>query len=176
ARALAEPIRERLQLEEDAAVRTAATLADLADDAAGDVVAGQQFRRPPRILPLILFAQHVEETLFLVLGRLRFVVIRDVAKHESATGAVAQHAAFAANAFRDQNALDARRPHHAGRVELDELHVDEFGPGVVAERVAVASVLPGVARNLVGFADAARGEDDRLGREDGPPAGFAVVG
>src|SRR5262249_10189326 len=45
--ALSEPVAEGLQLEEDAAVRAAASLADLAADATSDVVARQQFRRAP---------------------------------------------------------------------------------------------------------------------------------
>src|SRR5262249_43684242 len=165
-----------LQFEEDTAVRAAAAFAHFADDAAGDVIASQEFRRPPRVLSLVLLAQDVQESLLLVLGRLRLIVVRDVAEHEPATSAVAQYAAFAADAFRNQNALDARRPDHPRRVELNEFHVDQFGAGVVAERVAVAGVFPGIARDLVSFANAARGEDDRLGAKDRPPAAFAVIG
>ena len=143
----------------------------LADDAAGDVVARQQLRRAVGVL----VAQHVAEAFFLVLRRLRFVVVRDVAEHEPVALAVPQHAALAANAFGDEDAADARRPDHAGRVELHELHVDEFGPGVVGERVAVAGVLPRVARDLVRLADAAGGQNDGLGLEDDEPAALAVV-
>ncbi len=61
-------------------------------------------------------------------------------------------------------------------MELDELHVDQLGPGVVGERVAVAGVFPRIARDLVRLADAAGRQDDRLRPEDGPAAAFAIVG
>ena len=60
-------------------------------------------------------------------------------------------------------------------MELDELHVDQFGAGVVGERVAVAGVLPAVAGDLVGAADAAGRQHDRLGLEDAEAAALAVV-
>ena len=50
-------------------------------------------------------------------------------------------------------------------MELHELHVDEIGARLVGQRLAVAAVLPGVRGHLVGLADPARREDDRLGRE-----------
>ena len=55
-----------------------------------------------------------------------------------------QHAAFAAHALGDENAAHARRPDHARRMELDELHVLQRGAGVIGERMAVAGVLPAV--------------------------------
>ena len=48
-------------------------------------------------------------------------------------------------------------------------------PGVIGERVAVAGVLPAVARDLVGAADAAGREHDRLRAEDLEAAALAVV-
>ena len=87
-----------------------------------------------------------------------------------------QDAALAAHAFGDEDALDARRPDHPGGMELDELHVDQLGAGAVGERVAVAGAFPAVARDLVGAADAAGGEDHRLGREHVEAAALAVVG
>ena len=90
--------------------------------------------------------------------------------------AVLQHAAFAAHALGDENALDARRPDHPGRMELDELHVDELGARAIRQRVAVAGAFPAVARDLVGAAQPAGREDDRLGREQVEPAALAVVG
>src|SRR5205823_4180209 len=48
--ALLYPRGEALQLEEYPAVRAAAALLDLANDAAGDVVARQQLRRAARVL------------------------------------------------------------------------------------------------------------------------------
>ena len=175
-RALSEPLGERLQFEEHAAVRAAAALLHLAHDAPRDVVAGEQLRGSPRVLALVLGAEHILEAFFFVLGGLRAVVLRDVAEHEPRAGVVPQHAALAAHAFRDQNAANGRRPHHAGGVELHELHVDEFRARVVGERVPVAGVLPRVRRDLVRLADAAGRENDRLRAEHGPPAALAVVG
>jgi hypothetical protein len=55
-------------------------------------------------------------------------------------------------------------------MELDELHVDELGARRVGQGVPVGAVLPGVRGHLVGLADAARGEDRRLGRERDRPS------
>ena len=60
-------------------------------------------------------------------------------------------------------------------MELHELHVDQLGAGVVGERVAVAGVLPAVARDLVGAADAAGGQHDRLGAKQLEAAALALV-
>ena len=59
--------------------------------------------------------------------------------------AVEQHAPFAADAFGDQRAADARRPDHARRMELHELHVDQIGAGPQRHRVPVGRVFPRVA-------------------------------
>src|SRR5206468_9488234 len=68
-----------------------------------------------------------------------------------------------------------RRPDHPGRVELDELHVNQVGARPQRERVAVAGVLPGVGRDLPRLADAAGGEHDGLGFEEDELAGIAPV-
>ena len=47
-------------------------------------------------------------------------------------------------------------------MELHELHVLQFRAGIVGKRVAVARVLPAVARDLVSSPDAARREHHRL--------------
>ena len=47
-----------------------------------------------------------------------------------------------------QDALHAGRPDHAGRMELDELHVHQLGAGMVGERMSVAGAFPAVARDL----------------------------
>src|SRR5262249_32779355 len=78
--------------------------------------------------------------------------------------------------LRHEDALHARRPDHPRRVELDELHVLQFGPGVVGERVAVAGVLPAVAGDLVRLADAAGRQHHGLRPKHGEPAAVAVVG
>ena len=60
-------------------------------------------------------------------------------------------------------------------MELDELHVEQFGAGVVGERMAVAGVFPAVAGDLERAADAAGGEHHGLGLEDREAAALAVV-
>src|SRR5262249_41449296 len=160
--ALLVPLAERVHLQEDAAVRTAAALADLAADAAGHVVARQQVRRSSRILALVLLAEHVQEAFLLVGGRRRLVVIRNVVEHEAPVLGVAQYAALAADAFGDADALHTGRPDQPGRVELDELHVDQLGARVVPESVAVAGAFPAVARDLVRPAQAAHRQHDGL--------------
>src|SRR5262249_48985860 len=149
-------------VQEDAAVRAAAALADLAEDAAGDVVAGQQLGGAVGV-PVALA---VAPALLGVLRRLVAVRLRGVAVPSILALAVEQDAALAADALGDQDALDAGRPDHPCRVELDELHVLKFGPGVVGQRVAVAGALPAVAGDLVGLADAAGGHHDGPGPED----------
>src|SRR5262245_24361636 len=158
-------------VEVDAAVGAAASLFDFADDAAGDVVAREQFRRA--VGGLVSLA--VTPTFLFVLGGLRFVVVGNVLEHEAFALVVDEDAALAANAFGDQDAAHARRPDHAGRVELNELHVDQFGPSEIGEGMAVAGVFPAIARDLVGFANAAGGEDDGLGAEDDEAALLAVI-
>ena len=97
-------------------------------DAARHVIAGQQLRRPARVFVALAIAP----AFLLVIGRLRFVVLGNIIKHEAATFAVRQDAAFAAHAFGHENAAHARRPDHAGWMELDEFHVDQLGAGLVA--------------------------------------------
>ena len=83
--------------------------------------------------------------------------------------------AFASDAFGDENASDARRPHHSGGVELDELHVDQLGARFVGERMAIARVFPAVARDLVGAADSAGRQHDRLCAKDLESSSLALV-
>ena len=144
---------------------------DLADDAAGDVIAGEQLGRTPGAL----VALGVAPALLGIGGGLRLVVVGNVVEHESTALGVLQHAAFAAHALGDQDALDAGRPDHPGGMELDELHVDELGAGSIGQRVAVAGALPAVAGHLVGAADAAGCQDHRLGLEQVEAAALAVV-
>src|SRR5207237_7933767 len=144
-----------------AAVRAAAAFAHLAEDAAGHVVARQQLGRAVGGL----VAGAVAPALLGVLGGLVAVRLGDVAVHELLALAVEQDAPFAANAFGDEDAHDAGRPDHAGRVELDELHVLQLGAGVVGEGVAVAGVFPAVAGDLVPLAAPRRRPAAR------PPAG-----
>jgi hypothetical protein len=159
-------------VEKHAAVRTSAPGFHLAHDAAGHVIAREELGRTPRVL----VALRVAPAFFSICRRLWFVVVRDVVEHEAAALAVFQHAALTAHTFSHEDALDARRPHHPGRMELDEFHVDQFRAGAIRERVAVAGPFPTVARDLVRATDAACGHDHRLGGEDVEAAAFAIVG
>jgi hypothetical protein len=106
----------------------------------------------------------------------RFVVVRNVVEHEAAAFTVLQDPAFAAHALRHENAADRRRPDHAGRVELDELHVDKVGARAVGDRVTIARTFPAVARDLERAAHAAGREHDGLGDEHVKAPALAVVG
>ena len=113
--------------------------------------------------------------LFLGLRVLRAEHVRHVVEHEPLALGVPQHAAVAADRLGDQEAAHRRRPDHAGRVELDELHVHQVGAREQRERVTVAAVLPGVRRDLVRPPDAAGGHDDRRRLEQHEPPGVAEV-
>src|SRR5215471_17192221 len=84
-------------------------------------------------------------------------------------------AAFAAHAFGDEDALHAGRPDHAGRMELDELHVHQLGARLIRERVAVAGAFPGIARDLVRAPGAPRGEHDGARGEHLEPPALPLV-
>src|SRR6185437_14506323 len=158
-------------VEEDAAVRAAAAGAHLAPDAAGDVVAGQELGRAARVL----VALGVAPALLGVVGGRAAVVLGHIIEHEALALAVLEDAALAAHAFGDEDAFHTGRPDHAGGMELDELHVEHGGAGIVGERLAVAGVLPTVAGDLVGAADAAGGQHYGLGEEEVVAAALAVV-
>ena len=152
-------------------MRTAPPFLDLADDAARHVVTRQQLGWSPSLLVALC----VDPAFLFVVGRLVLIELRDVIEHEATPPSVTEHAPLAAHAFRDQDAFDRRRPDHAGRVELDELHVDELGAGAIGERVAVAGVFPAVARHLERATDTTACEDYGLGREDAEAPALAVV-
>ncbi len=101
-------------------MRAAAAFAHLAHNAAGDVVAREQFRGPAGFLVTLCIAPA-----FLgIVGGLVDVERRNVVEHEALALVVFQHAALAAHAFGDEDSAHAGRPDHAGGVELDELHVE----------------------------------------------------
>src|ERR1700733_2533960 len=97
-------------VQKDAAVGGAASCLDLAIDAAGDVVAGEEFGRAAGI-PVSL---RVAPALLFRLRGLALVEIGDLVEHEAAAFAVAQDAAFAAHPLGHQDAAHADRPDHAG--------------------------------------------------------------
>ena len=158
-------------IEENAAMRAAAPFTYFALNAAGDVVARQEFGRAASFF----IALRVAPAFFFVVGGLAFVERRNIVEHEALAVFVAQHAAFAADAFGDQDAAHAGRPHHAGGMELNELHVEQFRAGMISQRVAVAGVLPTVAGDLISASDTAGGEDDGLGAEEAEAPAFPVI-
>ena len=158
-------------VEEHAAVRAAPAGLDLGVDGAGHLVAGQQLGRTPVVVGVGVPA-------VALLGRggvLLLEHVRDVVEHEPLALGVREDAAVAAHRLGDEDPLHRRRPHHARRVELQELHVDQRGARAEGERVAVAGVLPGVRRDLVALADAAGGQHDRGRVEADEGAAAAVV-
>ncbi len=158
-------------IQEDAAVRAAAPLADFLDDLARDVIAGEQLGRAARVA----IAGNVAPALFLAVGGLGLVELRDVVEHEAAALAVEQNSALAAHAFGHQDSGDAGRPHHPGRMKLHEFHVHQLRSGAIGERLPVAGVLPAVGGDLVGTADSAGGYHHRLGLPAMKDAALAIV-
>ena len=158
-------------------MRRAPALLDLGVDRPRDVVAGRELRRPARVglRGPATGPSTQRRGLLSVAAYSRATLLGQVLPHEPLAGLVAQDPALAADGLGDEQAADARRPDHAGRVELDELHVDQLGAGLVGQRLAVAGVLPRVRGDLARLADAAGGEDDRLGREDDRLAGRPPV-
>ncbi len=152
-------------------MRAPAALTDLAHDAAGDVVAGEELGRAARGL----VALRVPPAFLFVVGGLALVEIGDVVEHEPPALVVAQDPALASNPLGHQDSAHARRPDHARRMELEVLHVDEVGARVVREGLSVPGVLPAVAGDLVGAADPSGREHDGLRLEDAEVPPLAVV-
>ena len=161
----------RRDVEEHTAVLGPASRLHFCIDRARDLVAREQVGRAPVVLlvrvPAVGFG--------LVVGRLALEELRDVIEHEALALGVLQRPAVAAHALGDEDAAHRRRPDHPGRVELDELHVDQVGARPEREGLAVAGVFPRVRRDLPRLADTARGEHDGLGLEEDELAGVAPV-
>src|SRR5437016_7136248 len=121
------------------------------------MIAGQEFRWPPRIFGALT----ITPAFFCVVRSLSAIISRDRIEHETATLLIRQSPAFAAHAFGHQNSHHTRRPDHAGGMKLDELHVDQICTCVISERVTVASVLPTVAGNFERPPNSASGQQDR---------------
>src|SRR5665213_2087329 len=151
----------RGDVEEDTAVGAASSGLYLGVDSARHFVARQQLRRATSggvvVVPLV--------ALFFGLGGLGAEHLGDVVEHEALALGVAQYPAVAANALGDEETAHAERPDHAGRVELNALHVDQLRASPQRHGVTVAGALPRVGRELPGPADAAGRDDDRLGFE-----------
>ena len=84
-------------VEKDAAMRRAASRLDFAHDASRDVIARQQFGRPP----CSLLALTVMPTLQFVVGDLSLIGVRNIVENESSAFGVAQNSAFPPHSFRD---------------------------------------------------------------------------
>ena len=164
-------VRRDGDVEEDAAVGAAPAGLHLGVDRAGHLVAGEQLRRPAAggvvVVPLV--------GLVLGVGRLGPEHVGHVVEHEAGALGVAQHTAVAPDALGHEDAADRQGPDHAGRVELDALHVDEVGPGPQRHGVAVTGRLPRVGGVHPALADAAGGQHDGLGLDDHELAGRPPV-
>jgi hypothetical protein len=111
---------------------------DLGVDGPRHLVTGEQLGRP--LVGVRVGVPAV--ALLLGLGVLAAEDVGHVVEHEALALGVLQHAAVSAHRLGDEDALDRGRPHHARRVELDELHVDEGRPRPQGQGVSVAGVLP----------------------------------
>ncbi len=60
-------------------------------------------------------------------------------------------------------------------MKLDKLHVLQLCPRLVSQRVAVAGAVPTVAGDLVGLANAAGGQHNRLGLENPELPALALI-
>src|ERR1019366_4561143 len=88
---------------------------------------------------------------------------------------IAQHAAFASDAFGHQQSTHAGGPYHAGGMKLDELHIEQIRPGVECERVAVTGVFPTVTGDFVGAANPAGCQHYCLRVEQLEASPFAII-
>ena len=144
----------------------AAALADLGVDGSRDVVAGRELGRAA-VVGLASVRERIDPLAGLLVGTGVLVapVVGEVAPHEALAIGVAEDAALPSHGLGHQEASHAGGPHHAGRVELDELHVDELGTRPIGQSVPVRGVLPRVRGHRPGPPDAAGREDGRGGRE-----------
>src|SRR5262249_20085742 len=117
----------------------------------------------------------ISPAFFRIVSSLVFIGVGNVAKHEALALFVDKDASLAAHAFGDQNAAHAWRPNHARGMELDVLHVNQFGSAMVGNRMAVPGIFPTVAGDFVSPANAAGGEHDRVGFKDFEPPTFSLV-
>ena len=89
--------------------------------------------------------------------------LRIIFLHETLAQFVSQNSAFAAHRLGDEKSLHSRRPHHSSGMELHKFHIQQFGACAIGERHSVAGVFPRIGRDLIRFANAACGHDNRLG-------------
>ena len=161
----------RRDVEVDPAVGRSPAGLDLGVDRASDLVTGQQLGRAPVVLLVVVPPVRLLDRV----GGLGAEELGDVVEHEALALGVLQDPAVTAHGLGDQQPLHRRRPDHAGRVELHELHVDQARAGAQGQRVAVAGVLPRVRGDLEGLADAAGRQHHGRRLERHEAAGLAPV-
>ena len=154
-----------------AMLRAAARL-HLAHDGASHHITGQQFGGTA----CLAVAVEPQLRLFLGVGGLRSKSLGDVIEHEAHTLGVGEDAPLASHSLGDEGSSHRRRPHHARRVELGELHVHQLGTGAGGHTVAVAGVFPGVGGDTPRLARSTGGEDHHRGTEHDEATGLAPVG
>jgi len=105
---------------------------------------------------------------------LRLVVVGDVVEHEAGVLPCCAGRLPRRHLPSGRECRDARRPDHAGRMELDEPMSISSAPGGTPERGRRRS-LPAVARDLEGAPGAPGRQDDRPGGKDVEAPALAVV-
>src|SRR5213082_2258529 len=103
-------------------------------DGSRNLVTREQIRRPA----VVPFVGIPGICLPLVHGRLSAEEVWHVVEHETAPLRVPQRATVASDALRYQQTPNARRPDHAGGMELGHFHVDQVGARRERHRDAVA--------------------------------------
>jgi hypothetical protein len=158
-------------IEEYASVRAAPAGLHLTVDGACHLVAGEELRWAPVVgmvvVPAVTLGLRIRG-----FGREHF---GDVVEHEPLAVRVAEDTPVAAYGLGDEEAPDRHRPHHAGGMELDALHLDGVGAGPQGHRHTVAGRLPRVGGVHPAPADAASGQNHRLGGEGDELAARAPV-
>src|SRR5262249_39984764 len=158
-------------IEKDPAVRASTTFSDFADNAAGNVVSGQELRRPPSVL----VALRVFPALFFGVGSLAAIILGNIVKHEPAALFICQDAALAADALGYEYSADSRRPYHSGWMELDELHIHQCSARMISQGMAVPSIFPAIAVDFVGSADPTGCKHNGCCSEQPEPATLAII-
>ena len=158
-------------VEKDSPMGTASALANLSQDAASHVIAGEQLGRPPGVL----VALGIAPAFFLVVRGLAPIVLGDIVEHEALALRVQQNPPLTPYTFGHEDTAHAGRPDHARGMELHELHVLERGAGLIRERLAVAGVLPAVAGDRVGPPDTAGRKHHGLGTKKAEATPLAII-